>query len=117
MLKILLKIAISSILHALALIIVGYGISVFFTEHPKSLDFILFLIGALPIVFFTSGIFTKSTSGAVHSPDRFYELIRIRATFQSKKNSQEYERNRTGKAYYLSLVLSGIIVWIVSYYV
>lgn len=136
-----LKILFTAILIALPLLLISYAISYFIKDSTKSLDLILFIVGAIPIVSFGSGIFTRSTSGALHTPKVVWRLVGssnqnedgshsgallptpqiiyrlVGSSNQNKNESQNGVDKKTHFAPSLSLVLSGVILWAVSFFV
>jgi len=134
-----LKILFTAILIALPLLLLSYAISYFINDSTKS-DLILFLVGAILIVSFGPGIFTRSTSGALHPPKVFWRLVGasnqnengthsgalpipqviyrlVGSSNQNKNESQNGVDKKTHFAASLSLVLSGVILWAVSFFV
>ena len=109
------NLAISTGVTSLLLFGLGFIISYYFTSSLQTLGFILFVIGAIPIVLFSSGLFSSSSSGALHTPKVFYRLV---GTLKREKNTPQGEQD--GKEHFfstLSLVLSGVILWVISYFV
>jgi hypothetical protein len=135
-----LKILFTAILIALPLLLLSYAISYFIKDSTKS-DLILFLVGAILIVSFGPGIFTRSTSGALHTPKVIWRLVGssnqnedgshsgallptpqiiyrlVGSSNQNKNESQNGVDQKTSFAASLSLVLSGVILWAVSFFV
>ena len=135
-----LKILFTAILIALPLLLLSYIISYFVKDSTKSLDFILFIVGAIPIISFGPGIFTRSTSGALHTPKVIWRLVGssnqnengshsgvlqipqviyrlVGSSSQNKNGSQGGVDKKTNFAASLSLVLSGVLLWVASYFV
>ena len=136
-----LRILFTSILIALPLLLLSYAISYFIKDSTKSLDLILVIVGAIPIVLFVSEIFTRSTSGALHTPKVIWRLVGssnqnedgthsgailptpqiiyrlVGSTNQKKNESQNGVDQKTSFAASLSLLLSGVILWGVSFFV
>jgi hypothetical protein len=59
-------------------------------------------------------LFTKSTSGAIHTPKVIYRFVGT--AIQGKNTLPEIESNKPDFAYTLSLVLSGVIVLGAGYF-
>lgn len=135
-----LRILFTAILIALPLLLLCYAISYFIKDSTKSLDLILFIVGAIPILTFGSGIFTRSTIGALHMPKVIWRLVDssnqnedgshsgalfipqviyrlVGSSNQNKNKSQNFVEKETNFAAPLSLVLSGAILWAVSFFV
>ncbi|MCG8333479.1 MAG: hypothetical protein MJE63_03115 [Proteobacteria bacterium] len=135
-----LRILLTAILVALPLLFVSYAISYFVNDSGKSLDLILFVVGAIPIVSFGAGIFTRSTSGALHTPKVIWRTVGfsnqnddgshsgvlyipqviyhlVGSPNRDKNEAQNAVGNKPHAAAHLSLVLSGVILWAVSFFV
>ena len=136
-----LKILFTAILIALPLLLLSYAISYFIKDSAISLDLILFIVGAILIVVFGSEIFTRSTSGALHTPRVIWRLVGssnqnedgshsgallpmpqiiyrlVGSSNQNKNETQSGVDPQTSYAASLSLILSGIILWAVSFFI
>ncbi len=100
---------------AIPLLVAGLLISYFLLGSLKLLNLVLFAIGAVPIVVFSSGLLGGSTSGALHTPKVIYRLV---DTLTPKKyKSQSGEEIRSNFFTSLNWILAGVIVWVVSYFV
>jgi hypothetical protein len=74
------------------------------------------VIGAIPIFFYLPCLFTRSTSGSIHTPKVIYRLV---GTLDKKKKNLQ-NGTTTGQANVvssLSIVLAGVILWAVSLYI
>jgi hypothetical protein len=108
-----LNIALTAVLISLPLFVISFVISYFFTSSIKTLGFVLFVIGAIAVFFYLPGLFSKSTSGALHTPKVIYRLV---GTLDRKEsNTQDSDERRSHIASTLSIILAGIILWIVSF--
>lgn len=107
------KILISVVLSSIPLLLLGVLLSHFFSESQESLGLILFIIGAIPIVLFSPGLFSSSTSGAIHTPKVIYRLV---DTLTPRKRTSQ-NGSKSNFNFSLNWVLAGIIIWIVSYFV
>jgi formate/nitrite transporter FocA (FNT family) len=135
-----LKILSSAIIISLTLLLLSYTISFFIKDSAKSLDLILFIVGAILVVFFGSELFTQSTSGALHTPKVNWRLFGssnqnkdgshsgallipqviyrlVGSSNQNKNESQADVEKKPNFAASISLVLSGVILWTVSYFI
>ncbi len=135
-----LKILFTAILIALPLLLLSYAISYFIKDSTKSIDLILFIVGAIPIVSFGSGIFIRLTNVALHTPIAIWRLVGfsnqkedgshsgalltpkviyrlVGSSNQNKNESQSGVDKKTNFAASLSLVLSGVILWAISSFV
>ena len=90
------------------LILIAFVIS-YFVKYP--LGTILFIIGAIPIIVFIPGVFSSSTSGAIHTPKVVYRFVNTLTP--GKKTSQGDD----SKSASLSWVIAGLILWVISYFV
>lgn len=110
-----LKVVIIAAITSLPLLILGLIISFFFTESLESLSFILFVIGAIPIVLFSPGLFSRSTSGAIHTPKVIFRLVdNLKPKKETESEGNDPESHFRSS---LNLVLAGFILWIISYFV
>ncbi len=82
MIKQVQNVVIITCIFTLMLFFLGFAISYFCTQSLQTLDFILFILGAIPIVLFFSGVFSRSSSGSLHTPKVFYRLV---STVKRKK--------------------------------
>lgn len=105
------SILISAATISVPLILIAFVIS-YFVKYP--LGTILFIIGAIPIVIFSPGLFSSSTSGAIHTPKVVYRFVN---TLTPNKKTSQGDDSRSKFDDSLSWVLAGLILWIVSYFV
>ncbi len=101
------------------LILIAFVIS-YFVKYP--LGTILFIIGAIPIVIFSPGlfsssttVFTRLTSGDIHNPKVVFYRCLDALTPNKKTSQSDDSRSRFNDS--LSWVIAGLILWIVSYFV
>jgi len=102
---------------ALSLLFLTFGLVVsFFIDGAKgSLSTVLFIIGGILIVFFSPGLFSSSSSGALHTPVVVYRLVN---TLSRKRNTTQNDNDRSSVYFSsINLVLAGVILWGVSYFV
>lgn len=92
---------------AAVLICIGYVIVFFIIKNPQQLDFVLFVVGAIPIIIFLPSVFSQSKSGALHTPKVIFRKVET----LEKKEKQISEDMFPA----LSYVLAGIFVWIFSW--
>jgi len=105
------NVLISAATISVPLILIAFVIS-YFVKYP--LETVLFIIGAIPIVIFTPGLFSSSTSGAIHTPKVVYRFVD--SLTPSKKTPQGDDPKSMFNAS-LSWVIAGLILWIISYFV
>lgn len=109
-----LKVVFTAILISLPLFVISVAISYFFTSSMKTLGFVLFVIGAIPVFLYSPSLFSKSTSGSLHTPKVIYRLV---GTLDRKENqSHNIDERRSHITSSLSIILSGVILWIVSFF-
>lgn len=94
---------------SLLIIAVSYFVAHFIFDDPQKLDFTLFALGAIPIIFFLPSLFSQSKSGALHTP---------KVIFRKVENLEKREK-REKESYMpaLSYVLAGLIAWAFGYLV
>ena len=109
------KIIISAILFSLLLLLIGLLVSLVFSNSQKSLGLIYFIIGAIPLVIFSPGLFGGGKSGAIHTPKVIYRFVNTLGS--GSKASSAGEDGHADFNASLSWVLAGLIVWVVSYFV
>ena len=115
MIKKVLKTIISAVVIAIPLLIVGMLISYLWVGSLKLLSAVLFVIGAIPVVVFSSGLLGRSTSGAIHTPKVIYRLV---GTLTPKKNSSQSSQEIVSNFFSsLNWILAGVIIWIISYFI
>lgn len=115
MIKRMVKALLSAGLLAVLLVVIGLFISYIFIGSLKYLSIILFVLGAIPIVVFSSGIFGRSASGAVHTPKVIYRVV---ATLTPKKySSYDTAEAISNLSSTLTWIITGMIVWLISYFV
>jgi len=113
MLKIL-KIITGSAIASIPFLLVGFVISFFVDSTHGSLGTVLFVIGGILIVFFSPGVFSSSSSGALHTPVVVYRLVN---TLSTKKGTTQNGKDRLSVfCSSLNLVLAGVTLWGVSYF-
>ena len=136
-----LKILFTAILIALPLLLLSYAVSYFINDSAKSLDIILLIVGAIPILSFVSEIITRPTIGAPHPPKVIWRLVGssnqnedgthsgailpmpqiiyrlVGSSNHNKNETQSGVDPKTGFAASLSLALSGVMLWAVSFFV
>lgn len=96
---------------SVSLILIAFVIS-YVVKYPAGT--ILFIIGAIPIVIFSPGLLSSSTSGAIHTPKVFYRFV---DTLTPNKKTSQGGNSRSRFDDSLSWVVAGLILWIVSYFV
>ena len=109
------KIIITAILSSLVLLLIGLLVSLVFSRLNESLGLIYFIIGAIPLVIFSPGLFGGGKSGAIHTPKVIYRFVNTLGS--GPKASQSGEDSNADFNASLSWVLAGLIVWAVSYFV
>lgn len=109
------KTILSSVILALVLLLTGLMISFFINSQHSHLSTILFIIGGIVIVIFSPGLFRSSSSGALHTPVVVYRLVN---TLSRRGDGGKSDANTFSHFFSsLSLVLAGVILWGVSYFV
>ena len=98
-----------SIPTAVFLIFIGFLITHYIIGNPDSLDFTLFVLGAIPIVFFLPSVFSSSTSGALHTPKVFFRKVQSPLRTDADKEAAEEEISFSSPP---SLVLAGLTTWL-----
>ena len=115
MIKRILKSLLFASLFAVFLLVTGLFISYVFIGSLNYLSIILFVLGAIPIVVFSSGLLSRSRSGAVHTPKIIYRFIGpLTPKKDSSQDSGEAISNFTST---LNWIIAGGIVWLISYFV
>ena len=109
------KIIISAIISSLVLLLIGLLVSFVFANSQKSLGLIYFIIGAIPLVIFSPGLFGGGKSGAIHTPKVIYRFVNTLGP--GPKASQSGEDSNADFNASLSWILAGLIVWVVSYFI
>lgn len=111
----ILQILLAAAILSLLFLVLGLGVSFFIDGAQGSLSTVLFVIGGILIVFFSPGLFSSSSSGALHTPVVVYRLVN---TLTRKGNTSRNNNDRT-TIYFssLNLVLAGLILWGVSCFV
>ena len=109
------RIIISAVLSSLLLIAIALLISFIFSDSQKSPGLIFFIVGAIPLVIFSPGLFGGGKSGAIHTPKVVYRFVNTLAP--DKKRSSDGDDSQADFNASLSWVLAGLIVWAVSYFV
>ena len=114
MIKIL-KILLATVISSLLFLVLGFIISSVIDSPKGSLGTVLFIIGGVLIVFFSPGLFSNSSSGALHTPVVVYRLVNT----VSKKSNKDMNSDGALSYFFssLSLVLAGVMLWGVSYFV
>ena len=79
-----------------------------------SLETVLFIIGAIPLIIFGPGLFSSSTSGALHTPKVVYRFV---DTLTPGKKTSASDAPKTRFTASLSCVIAGLILWVISYFV
>lgn len=110
----IIKIVITAVISSVPLLLVGVLISFLVNDSQKSLDFILFVIGAIPIALFSPGVFSSSKSGALHTPVVIYRLV---GTLKPGKKHTSDRGMGAGFTSSLNLVLAGAILLVISCFV
>ncbi len=96
-------------------LLLGMLISYLWVGSLELLGIVLFVVGAIPIVVFSSGLLSRSTSGAIHTPKVIYRLV---DTLTPKKNSSQSSQEITSSFFSsLNWILAAVIIWIISYFV
>jgi len=108
------KILFFAVLSSLPLLLIGYILSRFFAKSTESLGIILFIIGAIPLVLFSPGLFSGSTSGAIHTPKVIYRLVDTLTPHNKRYSNSEDPKSNFN--FSLNWVLAGLLLWIVSYF-
>ena len=115
MIKNMLKSLMFAGLLAVLLLVIGLFISYVFIGSLRYLSIILFVLGAIPIVVFSSGLFGRSGSGAVHTPKVIYRVVgTLTPKRYSSQDTGEAISNLTSS---LTWIIAGVIVWLISYFV
>ena len=109
------KIIVSAILSSLLLLLVGLLVSLVFANSQRSLGLIYFIIGAIPLVIFSPGLFGGGKSGAIHTPKVIYRFVNTLGPGAKASSSGEDSNGDFNAS--LSWILAGLIVWVVSYFV
>ena len=102
-----------ALLISLPLLAISIVISYVFAGSMAILGFVLFVIGAIPIFLYLPSLFSSSTSGAIHTPKVIYRLVE---TLERKGGEQQGIGDRKSQyASTLSIIISGVILWIISF--
>ena len=112
------NVLISAATNSVPLILIAFVIS-YFVKYP--LETILFVIGAIPIILFSPGLFSSSISGIVHTPKFWCNCHTVYRIVDSSLNpNKKTPLGDDFKSMFnasLSWVIAGLILWIVSYFV
>ena len=100
-----------SIPASVLLIATGYLIAYVILGNRNYLDFVLFVLGAIPVVLFLPSVFSSSSSGALHTPKVIFRKVE---TLKQSSKQGNAERTEISFLSPLPLVLAGIITWIFS---
>lgn len=91
----------------LSIVIIGIGyVLTHLIFGVEKLDFILFVLGAIPIVIFLPTVLSQSRSGALHTP----KVIFRKVDSLERKGRKETENIFPALTY----VLSGVLTWLYS---
>ena len=105
------NVLISAATISVPLILVALVIS-YVVTYP--LGTVLFIIGAIPLIIFGPGLFSSSTSGAIHTPKVVYRFV---DTLTPGKKTSASDDQKTRFTASLSWVIAGLFLWIISYFV
>ena len=105
------NVLISAATISVPLILIALVIS-YFAKYP--LETVLFIIGAIPLIIFGPGLFSGSTSGAIHTPKVVYRLVDT-LTPGKQRSASDNPKSQFNAS--LSWVIAGLILWIISYFV
>lgn len=101
-------------LFSVPLMVIAVVIAYLFMGGRESMSTTLFMVGACPIIIFAPGLFSGSSSGALHTPKVVYRLVDT-LTPRSRKSSGDQSRSQFNDS--LSWVLAGLILWLISYFI
>ena len=107
----ILEVAIFAAISSIPLIVAGLLISRFMVGPQQPADSTLFIVGAIPIILFLPGLFSSSTSGALHTPRVIFRKVETLKDSKSKTSKAV----QSGFTSSLNLVLAGLITWLVGY--
>jgi len=103
---------ISGAVTSIPLILFGVLVSYVVLNDKETLDLTLFILGAIPIVLFLPGVFSKSASGALHTPKVIFRKV---DTLEKKDiSNQENTADDSKFVTPFSLVTAGVITWLVG---
>ena len=105
------NVLISAATISVPLILIALVIS-YFIKYP--FETVLFIIGAIPLILFGPGLFSSSTSGAIHTPKVVYRFVN---TLTPGRKTSASDNQKSQFAVSLSWVIAGFILWIISYFV
>ena len=105
------NVLISAATISVPLILIAFIISYVF---GYSLETVLFIIGAIPLIIFGPGLFSSSTSGALHTPKVVYRFVDTLTPGKKTSPSDDPKSRFTAS---LSWVIAGLILWVISYFV
>ncbi|MDA3812044.1 MAG: hypothetical protein PF518_17130 [Spirochaetaceae bacterium] len=110
----ILRILITAIISSLVLFTIGVAIWFFRKESQTSLKDILFIIGAIPLILFSFG-----QIGSIKGRGDFSYLYSKTVIKKSsdKRKHQDINDNKLNTIFGLNGILSGIIVWLIIYFI
>jgi hypothetical protein len=97
---------------SIPIIVLGLVIAYVVLADKNKLDLTLFILGAIPVVIFLPSLFSKSHSGALHTPKVIFRKVDT-----LKKREHPNLNDNKGKSNLLSpstLVIAGVITWLVG---
>jgi len=98
---------------AIPLIALAVLISRILIGNINSLDFTLFVIGAIPVVVFLPSVFSSSKSGALHTPKVVFRKVET----LERRGHKDGRSGKESSNFFspVSMVLAGLITWLVGY--
>lgn len=100
----------NGIVVAIPLIVTGLLAAVFLFEDWSKIEITLFGLGSVPIIIFLPAVFSKSTSGALHTPKVIFRKVE---TLERRQ-----EREPVGKKPQFpprTFVIAGLLTWLAGY--
>ena len=107
--KNIINVFVRSLFIAAVIIGIGYLAVHLFFQDTQKLDITLFILGAIPIVFFLPSVFGQSKSGAIHTPKVIFRKVNT----LERKGKKQVESIFPA----LSYVIAGVITWLYSWIV
>lgn len=98
---------------SIPIIVLGALVSNVILGDKNTLDMTLFILGAIPIVIFLPSIFSKSRSGALHTPKVIFRKV---DTLKKRGESKQSDIGGQTKIFTpFALVFAGLITWLFSF--
>lgn len=98
---------IRTVLATAVLVAAGYIVSYQVLGDSRFLDFVLFVLGAIPIVLFSPGLFSRFKSGALHTPKVIFRKV------ETKSEPQKQQAETILPS--ISYISAGFLTWLIGW--